>query len=504
MHSSRDATTICSPGDTLHRYIRNKLMTDRPAEIFDLKSSKSSSDCESDGRIKSLSTDFDPLTPLSRETIRRLECSRTKKEKLAVLDQILQSHCESTYLGDLLRTLQDSLNDEDTQVFELSLEIHEKFVKFSWESLTDAFVNLLETMYVHFFQLDMRHIVVTEYPYRNAFKMYKLVLNTLSEVLVNVSSIGHSRLERIIGNFVDLVFFTTKLNEPQLTPLHFVSTIDPRGSWCKSIMHAATSREVLFKCIARNKNIVACIFLVISDWMCNPFAAKSKVLSPTTVRYATFVSCIRCCACLSSYKSFYQLFPVVVESKFVISLNSFTTSLVSFVKSTRNKTISDEVLGSMLDCCVHLLQHQPADTLTLQLQCILEMCNGKYSRRYLLEMVRRVLESRTTLDRTMNCVMYAKSRVNANGKLLRPRLYSAASNNVYVCLMNTIMRALRGDNQSAIIPALGVCTNVLRSHEFYLICGPDGYLMSEFIEVLANKCKMHKGAGNSAFSRFMR
>lgn len=508
MLSSRDVTIICSPRDTLYRYIRNKLMTDeteKPADISESKSSKSSSESESDNRIRSsLSTEFDPLTPLSREIIQKLECSRTKKEKLVALNEILQSQCEYAHLGDLLRTLQESLNDDDEQVFELSLEIHEKFIKSSWESLKDAFINLLEAMYIHFFQLDMRHIVVTEYPYRNAFKMYKLVLNTLSEVFMNVSSIGRSRLEKIIGNFVDLVFFTTKLNEPQLTPLHIVSTIDPQGQWCKVMMHAATSREVLFKCIQRNKNIVACIFLVISDWMCNPFAAKSKVLSPTTIRYATFISCIRCCAHLGSYKSFYRLFPVVIESKFVISLNSFTTSLVSFVKSARSKVISEFVIGSMLDCCVHLLEHQPADTLTFQLQCILEMCNGKYSRKYLLEMVRRVLENRATLDRTMNCVMYAKSRVNANGKLLRPRLYSAASNNVFGCLMNTIMRALRGENQSVIIPALGICKNVLQSHEFYLICGPDGYLMSEFIEGLATKCKIHKVAGNSAFSRFMR
>lgn len=386
----------------------------------------------------------------------------------------------------------------------MTLEVHEKFIKSSWESLKDAFVNLLETLYVHFFELDLHRVVVTQYPHRNAFKIYKLVLNTLSEVLANVSSVGHSRLETIIGNFVDLVFFTTELSEAQLTPLHMVSIIDPQALWCKMMTHAASSRKILFKCMAHNKNVVACVFVVISEWMCNPYAVKCRALTPGTIRYATFVSCISCCTYLSRYKSFYQLFPVVVRSKFVISLSSFTTSLVSFVKSARGKVISELVVGCMLDCCVHLLQHQPAETLTCQLQCILEMCNGKYCRKYLLEMVRRVLENRVTLERTMNCVMYAKSRVNATGKLLRPRLYSAASNNVFVCLMNTIVRALRGDNQSMVVIALGVCKNVLQCHEFYLICGPDGYMMSEFVELLASRCRRQKGTSNGAVSRFVR
>lgn len=454
--------------------------------------SKSSTESESDTKIKLLFTsDFTPLLLNNQEILQVLEQSNKKNEKLYVLNMILQSQFDSTfYYWDLLQILQKYLNEEDNEIFTVTLEIHEKLIKFSWEKLKDAFINLLETLYIYFFSLDKK-ICIEKYPHRNAFFIYKLVLNTINEVFLHIPSMGYSRLQKIIGNFVDVIFFNTKINNANLTPLNIISSLDPVAFWCKIILYNASSREILFEYMKQNKNVIGCIFHIVVDWICNPFVPKLKELSYASVRYATFVSSIRCCSYFSKYNSFYDMFPIVIEGKFVISLQSFTVLLLSFLK-LKTKIIPEFIKKYVIECAVQLLQFQHSNSLVHELHGLLDMLTaGKQMKKYLLEVVRQLFNDVTVLDKVISVIMYSKSPVNLE-TFLRPRFHSSSDNNIFVHLINTIVHIINTENRSVALQTFDILTNIFKSHKSFLICGPDNYLLSDFIDILDSVCKRKK------------
>ncbi len=462
---------------------------DRKERQLQMSESKSSTESESECRPKFQNfADGSPFALTNREVVQILEQNGAKNQKIYVLNAILQSRIDDLRHADILRILQENLNDEDPEVFRIALEIHEKFLNSSWEILKETFISLLEALYIHYFDLGYE-IKIENYPHRNALQIYKVVLDTLNDVVFHAPNVGFSRLEKIIGNFVDLVFFTTKVLE-NLSPLNMVSSLDPTASWCNFVLYNANTRVLLFRCIKRNKNLLACVFLVISNWMCNPTVPKSKNPSHTAFKFATFVHCMHCCAHLSRYQSFHEFFPIVIENKFVISLNSFLTSLWSFLKS-RGKSTPNSIVDSMVGCSVNFLRFLPPDLLVSQLQNIVEMCNAKIARKNLFEIVRRLLDDKMVVDSITNLVVYSRTSFGPNGKLLRPKLYSPAGN-TFVNLVNSLGNVIRKEYPCVEPQIWGTIKNMFECHGFFLICGPDSFLLSELIELIASKRERKK------------
>lgn len=483
------------PSNTLTCIIEERLRKEQsPFE----NESKSSTESESDCKMKSSSfSSTDTITPLNvtnQELLHNLEFSNTKEDKLLILRVILESHFDNVHYWDFLKLLQENLNDSDEQIFKTTLEIHKKLINSSWETLKDAFINLLETLYVYYFSLST-DVVVDRYPHRNVFRIYRVVLDTLNEVCLHAPNIGHSRLEKIIGNFVDLVFFTTNIHE-SLSPLNIISCLDPEAFWCKILLHSVSTRSILFKCMKRNTNLLKYVFLVISDWICEPFTPKSNLVCYSSVKYTTFLNSIRCCSYFSRFKSFYSLFPIIIGSKMIVSLNSFAMSLIAFLKS--KPKIPEIVATSMIDCTACLLKFQSTDYLVSKLQLIVDTLSDAKHRKYLFGVVEKLLQDRMTLRRAINQVICAK-RVSPCGQLLK-RVSSI--NNVFASMMNVIVAELRNNSQSATV--WSIVENLFQCHEFLVVCGPDSYMLTEFVELLGSKFALRMSANCRSADRITR
>ncbi|XP_065212896.1 uncharacterized protein LOC135840337 [Planococcus citri] len=459
-------------------------------------------------KSESFSSSTDTITPvllINQDIIRSLDYTKSKTEKLYVLNAILHSQQESLYYADLFRILREYLNECDTDIFQLALEIHEKCIHSSYELSKDAFVNLLETCYLYYCSLEY-DVYVDRYPYRNAFKILKLILNTFDRIFLHVPRYGFRRLEKIVGNFADLLYISVpsyvddSSSAKMLTPINMIACLDPCSNWCRILVHGSYTREMLFKCIRRNVNLVKCVFVVISDWMNDPYVPiisnRTDIINESTVKYITFVNAVFMCEMLTKYKYFYEFFPVTANNNKVITLNTFTTTFTGFLRNKCSKILPERVTVAMIECVVHLLQFHPAETMVQNVVNILEMVNGKNGKKNSLQIIKLLFDNELITRSLINSIVYTKrsrAGLTNDGKLLRPRPNSSAAvassrNNIFNVLMNVINNILRNNlNSSNFVRVFNIAKQMLRCHEYYLMF-PNYYsTLIEFVELLSLK-----------------
>lgn len=459
---------------------------------------KSSTESESDCKMKfSAFSSTETLIQYSfsnRDLLYNLEFSNTEKDKVLVLRMIAKSQLDYVDNRDLLKILQENLNNSNYEIFKITLEIYEKIINSSWETMKEVFINLLETLYVYYFSLSTdAHVDL--YPFRNAFKIYELVLNTLNNICLHMSTISHSRLEKIIGNFVDLVFFTMNTNE-YLTPLNIISCLDPKAVWCKIMLHSATSRSILFRCMKRNTNLLKYLFVVISEWIRNPFIPETNSICYSTIKYMTFLNSVLCCSYFSKFRSFYNLFPITIGSNFIVCLNSFIMSLIAFL-TYRSKT-PELIATCMVNCTVSLLQFQPTDYLVDRLQFITDILQDSKSKyhKYLLEIVNKLLQDKVVMKRIVNHVLYVKT-ISQSIKLLK-RVDS--TNNVFANLINIIKADLQDNNGSRVVQVYFIFADIFQCHELLIVCGLKSSILTLFELIGSNlvQRRLTDNCGDSA------
>lgn len=509
-----DLDLALNHGDnTLIGYIGEKFSQAQPARQWSVEWRKSSTDSDtvlsSDTtkmKSESFSSSTDTITPLiliNQDIIQNLDYTDSKAEKLYVLNAILHSQLESLYYVDLFRILRDYLNECDTDIFQMTLEIHEKCIHSSYELSKDAFVNLLEACYLYFCSLEY-DIYVDKYPYRNAFKILHLILNTFNRIFLHVPRYGFRRLEKIVGNFADLLFISVPSHAKHssiamLTPINMVACLDPCSNWCKILLHGSYTREMLFKCIRRNVNLVKYLFVVVSDWMNDPYipiSSRRNIITEPTTKYITFIHAVFMCEMLTKSKYFYEFFPVTTHDNKVISLNTFTTTFTSFLRSKCNKILPERVLAAIIQCAVHLLQFHPPESIVQNVHDILESVNGKSGKKNALQIIKLLFDNELITRSLLNSIVYTKrsrAGLTNEAKLLRPRPNSSAvvassRNNIFCILMNVINNILRNNaNSKNFVRVFNISKQVLRCHEYYLLF-PNYYsTLVEFVELLSLK-----------------
>lgn len=494
--------------NTLRSYLEEKFLqtqhdrnysTEESQEIYSKSSTESDASYDPKMKSESFSSSTDTLTPIlliNQDVIRNLEYSNSKTEKLYILNAVLNSQIDAFYYEDLFRILREYLNECDTEIFEITLEIHEKCINSSWELSKDAFINLLEALYLYYCSLEC-DIYVDRYPYRNAFKIFKLVLNTFNRIFLQIPRYGYRRLEKIIGNFVDLLFVNMPTNDcSTLTPINMIACLDTNATWCKVLVHGAYTREILFKGVKRNVNLVKYFFVVVADWMNDPHVPKSKrkdIIPQTVVKYITFIHAVFMCNSLCKFRYFNELFPVTIsENNIVISLNSFTVMFTSFLK-TKSKILPARVNTCMVECAVHLLQFHQPESMIQNVQNILESARNKSGKKHSLEIVKLLFDNELMMHSLINSIIHtrrSRAGLTSDDKLLRPRPRSVLSsrNNVFTMLINLAINTLRNSNNINNLKRIfHISIAILRCHEFYLLFGNNYSLLMEFMELLLLK-----------------
>lgn len=491
--------------NTLVSYIEEKfslsekiISAEESQQLFSKSSTESDLSCELKTKSENFSSSTDTITPMlsiNQDTIRSLEYNISKTEKLSILNAILHSQIDSFRYYDLFKILREYLNESDNEVFEATLEIHEKCINSSWELSKDAFINLLEVLYLCYCTLEC-DIHVDKYPFKNAIRIMKLVLNMFNRIFFHVPRYGYHRLEKIIGNFVDLLFVNMSSKDfLTLTPLNLLACLDTDAKWCKMLVYGSYAREILFKCIKRNINLIKYFFITASDWMYEPYVPsklkKKDFIPRTTVKYLTFVHSIFMCGYLCRFKSFYQLFPVNIhETKTVINLNSFTLMFISLLK-LKSKILPSHVSQCMIDCSVNLLQFHQPELMVQNVQNILESANNQTGKKHLLEIVKLLFDKESITHLLIDSIIYtrrSRAGLTQDGKLLRPRPNSVISsrNNVFTVLMEVLVNILKNNkNVNNFKRIVNIARAILGYHEFYLMFSSNYSALIEFMELLS-------------------
>ncbi|XP_044019948.1 protein broad-minded-like, partial [Aphidius gifuensis] len=297
------------------------------------------------------------------------------------------NNCNNETFELLLKSLRDGISDDKKPIFEASLKIHSKYSDSSRSH--DIYTNLITSLkneynikknYDNLPNLNTG-VNFKIYLHEKLIRLLYLIIMYQREILKITRSTDRT-IDEMIEQFIDILTWKNIINQNNkiMSILNLVSIIDPRGIWCKKLIHSMTTRKSLMLSISKIPNIIDIIFntvkIGLKDCHQSQIAysitdetiyvsgncgnTSSVFISGETVETITFLHCLNIASQICIYYPNNKTSDITIDSSALLipSTNDFAIDLINFLNSLAVSTEAKSIYNESFEALKLMLQQQ--------------------------------------------------------------------------------------------------------------------------------------------------
>lgn len=304
------------------------------------------------------------------------------------------NNCNNETFELLLKSLRDGISDDKKPIFEASIKIHSKLFESSRSH--DIYINIIASIENEY--NNKKHndnlpnfntaINFKIYLHEKLIRLLYLVIMHQREILKVIRNADRT-IDEMIDQFVDLLTWknSSSPNSKIMSILNLISIIDPRGTWCKKLIHSMTTRKSLMFAISKTPNFLDIIFNIVKIYLkeCQQSQiaysitddaihqagsnvnSSSVYISGETVETVTHLHCLNLASQLCVYYMKNNSTDDESNSTTVPSLPSplnFTIDLINYLNSISMSTGAKSIYNESFEVLKTMLQQSniPCDS----------------------------------------------------------------------------------------------------------------------------------------------
>lgn len=262
----------------------------------------------------------------------------------------------------LKRNLQHCLNDQNVELFTLTLKFHIKIVSTAPHLFAkECLLNLIESLHLQYIKKSKYlpnfdiGLDLNDNGHKKLIRMAHVIIHIVKEITKNWVRFKDKWIEEIISAFLLLMtMHTTDVNTLKrcVFPIHLLSLLDPKATWCFHWLHSSLGRNIIFsmerKVLVLLKYVTEIILSSNADK--HNYDINNKV-SFTQLKEANFIHCLNIFINLISYKKGNNFFPIQTNVQIEpVSVPCILISLIEFVNNhpSKNSPAKEAVIDSII------------------------------------------------------------------------------------------------------------------------------------------------------------
>ena len=282
-------------------------------------------------------------------------------QALTTLTQVHQVDLVSSESWSLAKEgLVSCLSDDNEEIAVQVLKLVSRLFFTGSSHVVKEFLSILIQNLIEYFNDNTSHMVSIETGLdlgdkRNIllFRKFRLLVQIIVELPVYWLRYSENIMEDIVEMLVDLLCITpTPITETigkyLMTPLHFVSLLDPQATWFQNWMHSFYGRSHLINSIRRNitfvKNLLKNFLITARNFLTlQEFSEEEEYISYNDgdIHYTYFVHTVHVMTKLMFHKEGIELFNFEVNNGAVVSIKNLIEKLIKVLKTAPVLTDND-------------------------------------------------------------------------------------------------------------------------------------------------------------------
>lgn len=338
-----------------------------------------------DNSIQHIQSKFGELTQFISST-------KPVNIRIKAYELLISSHYADTITKsnwtELQHSFQESLNDNNMDVFKLCLKLHAKLLSSSsYEMVKDVFLNLLESLCRHYNEQnsEFESMSFSNNTHFRMVSIVNLIINAINAITQNIARFGLKRLEEIIDNLIHLMSMhkgTKSIKRKHfLSPFEIMSCLDPMGSWCMYLTHGVVSRNIFLNPSGnslRNNSLLQLIVEELIAFFSKPFIpdelhVELNEISIPHVKYGVFIHSLSLFSTICQYEMGRAFFPLLInKNEECVTIPVVTEKVILFLNERIEKekeldrTFSSSFIDLVVNCAKTLFSIKENQTTLLQ------------------------------------------------------------------------------------------------------------------------------------------